>query len=104
MRIDMAGRACFAATGGRPFAPGAPPLIFVHGAGMDHTAWSLPARHFAHGGRAALVPDLPGHGRSGGTPLPDIGAMADWVLALADALELARFGLVGHSMGALVVL
>jgi len=104
VRVDVAGREGFAATGGRPFARGSRAIVFVHGAGMDHTAWSLPTRHFAHAGRAALAPDLPGHGQSGGAPLPDIGAMADWVLAFADALELPRFGLAGHSMGALVAL
>lgn len=104
MRIDVPGHPGFAATGGRAYATGAETIVFVHGAGMDHTAWSLPARHFAHMGRAVLAPDLPGHGRSAGAPLPDIGAMADWLIAMLDALEQPRASLVGHSMGALIAL
>lgn len=104
MRIDVAGRPFFTATGGRVLARDAEAVVFVHGAGMDHTAWSLPVRHFAHGGRAALAPDLPGHGQSAGTPLGQIGAMADWVIAVLDALEIPRASLIGHSMGALIVL
>ena len=29
-----------------------------------------------------LAVDQPGHGRSGGPPLPDVEALADWMLAL----------------------
>ncbi|MEX2650331.1 MAG: alpha/beta fold hydrolase, partial [Alphaproteobacteria bacterium] len=117
MMADVAGHATFIATGGRPWSRQGEAIVFVHGAGMDHTAWSLPARHFAHAGlpspaeagfakagRRVLAPDLPGHGRSAGVPLADIGAMARWVVATLDALEIPRATLVGHSMGALVVL
>jgi pimeloyl-ACP methyl ester carboxylesterase len=104
MRVGTSARPGFAATGGHPFAKGAETIVFVHGAGMDHTAWSLPARHFAHMGRAVLAPDLPGHGRSAGSPLPDIGAMADWLIATVEALEIPRVCLIGHSMGALIAL
>lgn len=101
---DVAGHAAFIATGGQPWSKRGEAILFVHGAGMDHTAWSLPARHFAYAGRRVLAPDLPGHGRSAGVPLADIGAMARWVVATLDALEIPRATLIGHSMGALVVL
>jgi pimeloyl-ACP methyl ester carboxylesterase len=104
MRIGVPSLPGFAATGGRPWSRAAETIVFVHGAGMDHTVWSLPARHFAHAGRAVLAPDLPGHGRSGGAALADIGAMADWLIACLDGLEVARAALVGHSMGALIAL
>ena len=42
------GKAVFAATGGRPFDAGLPAVVFVHGAGMDHTIWALQTRYFAH--------------------------------------------------------
>ena len=51
-----------------------------------------------------LAPDLPGHGRSSGTPLPTIAEMADWTAALLDAAGAPKAQLVGHSMGSLIAL
>jgi pimeloyl-ACP methyl ester carboxylesterase len=51
-----------------------------------------------------LAPDLPGHGRSPGTPLPTIAEMADWTAALLDAAGAAKATLIGHSMGSLIAL
>jgi len=101
MELNVNGAAVFATTGGRPFDPARPTLVFVHGAAMDHTMWSLPARHFARHGLGVLAVDLPGHGRSAGTALASIAAIADWLVALLDAAGVARAALVGHSMGAL---
>ena len=104
MEIDVAGTRIFAATGGRAFAADQPTLVFLHGAGMDHTVWMLQARWFAHHGRNVLAVDLPGHGRSGGAPLATIAAMADFTVALLDAVGANKANLIGHSMGALVAL
>ena len=41
-------------------AEDAPALFFVHGAGMDHTVWVIPARYFARHGYRVLAADLPG--------------------------------------------
>jgi pimeloyl-ACP methyl ester carboxylesterase len=51
-----------------------------------------------------LTPDLPGHGRSAGAPLPSVEALADWVIALLDAASHDQAILVGHSLGSQVVL
>jgi pimeloyl-ACP methyl ester carboxylesterase len=104
MDLVVDGRTVFASTGGRPFDPERPTVVFLHGAGMDHTAWMLQARYFAHHGRAVLSVDLPGHGRSAGPPLTGIGELADWVVRLLDAASAKRAALVGHSMGALIAL
>lgn len=104
MDLTVAGARVHAATGGRDFDPGLPPIVFLHGAGMDHTVWALPARYFAHRGRAVLAVDLPGHGRSEGQPLTSIAAMADWVADLIAVSGAEKAALVGHSMGALVAL
>ncbi|MFZ5792284.1 MAG: alpha/beta fold hydrolase [Pseudomonadota bacterium] len=104
MRLTVRDRTVFAATGGHPFDHSRPGLLFLHGAGMDHSVWSLPARYFANHGRAVLAPDLPGHGGSEGPLLDTIPAMAEWVIALMKAAHLPRAALVGHSMGALVAL
>jgi pimeloyl-ACP methyl ester carboxylesterase len=94
----------FVATGGRDFDPALPCVVFLHGAGMDHSVWALLARSFAHHGCAVLAPDFPGHGRSAGAPLSSIAALADWTAALIDAGGVGRARLVGHSMGSLVAL
>ncbi|MBM3565847.1 MAG: alpha/beta hydrolase [Alphaproteobacteria bacterium] len=104
MEFSVAGSRVFAATGGKPFEGGKRTLVFLHGAGMDHTVWSFQARRFAHRNRAALAPDFPGHGRSGGEALRSIADMAAWVAAFVDALKIEETVLVGHSMGSLVAL
>ena len=102
MRLVVEGKEVFAGTGGRDFDPALPAIIFLHGAGFDHTAWALLARAFAHHGFGVLAPDLPGHGHSAGPALSSIAALADWTAALIDAAGLRAARLVGHSMGSLV--
>jgi pimeloyl-ACP methyl ester carboxylesterase len=104
MRLIVDGNETFASTGGRDFDPTLPAVVFLHGAGMDHSVWALLARAFASHGHAVLAPDFPGHGRSGGALLSSIGAMADWTTALFDAAGLPAARLIGHSMGSLVAL
>ncbi|HUG21170.1 alpha/beta fold hydrolase [Piscinibacter sp.] len=104
MRIDVNGRQAYAYTGGKPFDPTLPCLVFIHGALHDHSVWTLLARWAAHHGHAVLAVDQPGHGRSEGPPLADVEALADWVLALLDAADVQQAALVGHSMGSLIAL
>ena len=99
MELTVDGRKVYAATGGKSFDPKKPAVIFIHGAGQDHTNWQLPARWFAWNGYAVLGPDLPGHGRSDGPPLHTIADMAQWIGRLMDAAKLEKVALVGHSMG-----
>jgi pimeloyl-ACP methyl ester carboxylesterase len=104
MEFVVDGKRVFAATGGKPFKSELPTVIFIHGAGMDHTVWTLQTRFFAYHGRNVLAIDLPGHGRSEGPALTSIGALADWVIRVADAMKVEKAALVGHSMGALTAL
>jgi pimeloyl-ACP methyl ester carboxylesterase len=104
MQLSVNGIETFVATGGREFDASLPTVVLLHGAGFDHTAWALHSRWFAHHGYGVLAPDLPGHGRSSGAPLPTIADMADWIAALLDAAGAAKARLVGHSMGSLVAL
>jgi pimeloyl-ACP methyl ester carboxylesterase len=104
MRLIVDGNETFAATGGRDFDPALPAVVFLHGAGMDHSVWALLARAFAHHGFSVLAPDLPGHGRSAGAPLPSIAALADWTAALIAAAGAHAARLIGHSMGSLIAL
>jgi pimeloyl-ACP methyl ester carboxylesterase len=104
MKLAVAGADAYVYTGGRAPDPARPAVVLLHGAGMDHTVWTLVARHFTRHGRCVIVPDLPAHGRSAGAPLGSIEAMADWLVALLDALGLPQAALCGHSMGSLVAL
>jgi pimeloyl-ACP methyl ester carboxylesterase len=104
MQLTINGHETFVATGGRPFDPALPAIVFLHGAGFDHSTWALHSRWFAHHGFGVLAPDLPGHGRSAGAALPTIAAMADWTAAMLDAAGAPRARLVGHSMGSLIAL
>jgi pimeloyl-ACP methyl ester carboxylesterase len=104
MHLVVDGAKAYAATGGREHDGARPLIVFVHGAGLDHTVWALLARWFAHRGFGVLAPDLPGHGRSAGEPLSSIGAMADWTAALIAAAGAGKATIIGHSMGALVAL
>lgn len=104
MKLSVNGREVDAYTGGKPFDPSLPCVVFIHGALHDHTVWTLLARWCAHHGYGVLAPDLPGHMRSAGPALDSVEAMADWLLALLDATGVEKAALVGHSMGSLVAL
>ena len=108
MQIDVQGHPTYIYTGGKKLTPDAlereKVIVFIHGAQQDHSCWTLQTRWFAHHGFSVLAPDLPGHGKSGGQPLPSIEALADWIAALFDALKIKQARLVGHSMGSLVAL
>ncbi|HEY1042487.1 MAG TPA: alpha/beta hydrolase [Telluria sp.] len=100
MMID--GAYCY--TGGRPFDPALPTVVFIHGAQNDHSVWALQSRYFAHHGFGVLALDLPGHGRSAGPALQTVEEMAGWLHRLLDAAGVGRALLAGHSMGSLIAL
>ncbi|MCL4394311.1 MAG: alpha/beta fold hydrolase, partial [Chloroflexi bacterium] len=92
--IDVAGNRLYYAESGKRGTP----VLFVHGAAANHAVWGAQLRAVGEIARALAV-DLPGHGRSAPPGGRTIGAYADSVLRLLDALGLARAVLVGHSMG-----
>lgn len=94
----------YAYTGGKPFDPALPGVVFLHGAQHDHSVWILQSRWFAHHGHAALAFDLPGHGRSVGDALPTVEGHAARIAAALAPLATQRWLLVGHSMGSLIAL
>ena len=104
MKPNLSENTCYCYTGARPLEPGRPTVVFIHGAGHDHSVWTLQTRYFASHGWNVVAPDLPGHGRSGGPALASIEALADWVLALLAELGHEPAMLVGHSMGSLIAL
>ncbi|HQR19615.1 MAG TPA: alpha/beta hydrolase [Burkholderiaceae bacterium] len=94
----------YAYTGGRPFDPARPTVVFLHGAQHDHSVWILQSRFFAHHGYSVLALDLPGHMRSEGPALTSVEATADRVTQGLTAGRAQRLLLVGHSMGSLLAL
>ena len=63
MDIKVNGERVFYGTGSGHAGPEAQAILFLHGAGMDHTVWVMPARYFARHGFRVIAPDLPGHGK-----------------------------------------
>lgn len=107
MQVALNGLPVFADTGGRAFDPALPALVLIHGAQHDHFVWKPLVTRCARDGLNVLAPDLPGHGKSGGRPLPDIEALAAWLVALLEKLGsggTAPLTLAGHSMGSLIAL
>ncbi len=104
MKLTVQGKEAYAYTGGKPFDASLPTIAFVHGALNDHSVWTLLARWAAHHGFGVLALDLPGHMRSAGPALTSVEAMADWLLALLDAVGVKQAALAGHSLGSLVAL
>lgn len=104
MKLTVQGREAYAYTGGKPFDPALPCVVFVHGAMHDHSGWTLLARWCAHHGFGVLAVDQPGHGRSAGAPLGSVEALADWTLELMTAAGAREATIVGHSMGTLIAL
>jgi pimeloyl-ACP methyl ester carboxylesterase len=80
------------------------PVVLVHGNWGSSTWWE-PVLARLPKGRRAVAPDLRGRGRTRG---PDTGygvaSLAADVLGFANALGLAEFDLVGHSLGSCVAM
>ncbi|HVZ44321.1 MAG TPA: alpha/beta hydrolase [Ramlibacter sp.] len=104
MDILVEGHRTFCYTGGKPFDPAKPTIVFVHGVLNDHSVWILQSRYFANHGFNVLAVDLPGHCRSEGEPPRSVEEAASFVVALLDAAGATKAALVGHSFGALTVL
>jgi pimeloyl-ACP methyl ester carboxylesterase len=104
MQLEVDGRPAFAYAAAHEFDPARRSLVFVHGAGLDHSWWGLQSRYFGYHGFNVLAVDLPAHGRSAGPPLTSIGEMADWIGKILDAKKIPTAVVVGHSMGALIAL
>ncbi|NTU82713.1 MAG: alpha/beta hydrolase, partial [Chloroflexales bacterium] len=78
------------------------PLILLHGWGASAKVWGNTMGAVADL-RSAYALDLPGFGESPArATTPTLAALADEVVAFADTLGLARFDLLGHSLGAAI--
>jgi len=83
----------------------APPVVCVHGYTSSAQAFNAPARHFQDRFHI-IAPDVRGHGESAWSP---DGAyryrdQVSDLAALVDQLGLARFTLIGTSMGGIIAM
>lgn len=87
---------CFAVLEGE-----APPVVFLHGAGMDHAMFDAQAVAVHRAGHLVVTCDLRGHGMSSldaGVPF-DAEDVLDDLLAVHDELDLEASVIIGHSLG-----
>jgi pimeloyl-ACP methyl ester carboxylesterase len=103
MKLQINGQAAYIYTGSKPLDPQLTAIVLVHGALHDHSVWIQQSRYLAHHGFAVLAVDLPGHGRSAGSPLSVIDA-GRWVAEVVRACGVQQVVLAGHSMGSLMAL
>lgn len=79
-------------------------VVLIHGWSCDRTYWAGQVAALAADHRVVL-PDLAGHGKSGGDREPwSIASFGHDVAAVVRRLALERVVLVGHSMGGLAAL
>ncbi|NJN17347.1 MAG: alpha/beta hydrolase [Oscillochloris sp.] len=79
-----------------------PPLLMLHGFGASGRIWRNVAATLSDR-RTCYAPDIPGFGGSPPrTTIPTLDVLADEVIAFADALDIAHFDLLGHSLGAAI--
>jgi pimeloyl-ACP methyl ester carboxylesterase len=104
VKFEVDGKAAFAYTANHDIDPAKRTVVFVHGAGLDHSWFGLQSRYFGYHGWNVLALDLPGHGRSAGPALGAVPAMADWMLHAMGAAKVAKASVIGHSMGSLIAI
>ncbi|WP_039923433.1 alpha/beta fold hydrolase [Amycolatopsis decaplanina] len=77
------------------------PVVFTHGAGMDHRMFDAQARALHDAGHRVISWDQPGHGESSLPPGTRFSAALalDALVSLLDHLGLDRPILIGHSLG-----
>lgn len=79
-----------------------PPIVFIHGFGLDHRMWDSQMKFFSSG-YTVIAPDLRGFGKSS-PPTEMAFAYHEDIAELLDFLGIRKpVILVGHSMGARAV-
>lgn len=79
------------------------PVLFCHGSGGRHQHWLYQIKGLKDVANPIAV-DLPGHGRSEGSPENEISAYREWLHSFAEAMGLGPFIAAGHSMGGAIAL
>jgi len=79
-----------------------PPVLFLHGWGLNHKAYKRALSHLVNAGVHVLAPAMPGFGGSGALPHDEMNfaGFGDWASEFLLAVGVDRPALViGHSFG-----
>ncbi len=79
-----------------------PSVVLIHGAGANHLYWPPELRRLP--GYRVIAPDLPGHGRSGGSGQQSVWNYADQLVRFLAELGLYQAVFIGHSLGGCIAL
>lgn len=104
MKVSVSDKQTYIYTNNKALDPSKRSVVFIHGAGFDHSVWTLFARHFSRHNWNVVAIDLPGHGRSEGPVLESIEQMSAWIIDVINTVGLQDVALVGHSMGSLITI
>jgi pimeloyl-ACP methyl ester carboxylesterase len=78
-------------------------IVLLHGRNFPSSYWEPTIRALAEAGFRVVAPDQIGFGKSSKPGFAySFDAMARATIALLDSLHVARFDLVGHSMGGML--
>ncbi len=79
-------------------------VLFIHGAGGSHQNWILQIKDPLEGYRFIAL-DLPGHGKTGGSPKDSAEGYAEDVIEFVEKKGLKNIvSIVGHSLGGCIAL
>ncbi|HEX8864664.1 MAG TPA: alpha/beta hydrolase [Lentzea sp.] len=76
-----------------------PPVVLLHALASTSATWTRLTRALVSEGRLVIAPDLRGHGGSAWTGDYRLDSVQRDVIGVLDALDIAEFDLVGHSLG-----
>jgi pimeloyl-ACP methyl ester carboxylesterase len=77
-----------------------PPVVLLHALAGNSATWSRLIQDLVASGRQVIAPDLRGHGHSSWTGDYRLDSVQRDVVGVLDALDIADFDLIGHSLGA----
>jgi pimeloyl-ACP methyl ester carboxylesterase len=80
--------------------PEGTPTVLLHALASSSATWTRLTRSLVAAGRFVIAPDLRGHGGSARTGDYRLDSVQRDVVGVLDALDIAEFDLVGHSLGA----
>lgn len=76
------------------------PVLALHGAPASRLMFKMADGPARSAGLKLIAPDRPGYAGTPADEQPTLGGRAAWLIAIADALELSRFAVLGISGGA----
>lgn len=78
-------------------------VVLLHGFTGSHLTWERLCSRLVEN-RFLVVPDLPGHGRSGAVSVTNMDDTSDSILRVLDLLGIRKTALLGYSLGGRIAL